>query len=59
MQTVTVDIAADGGVKIETKGFTGKSCQEATAALEKALGVVSSDSKLPEFYQQETKRATH
>ena len=40
----------NGKVEIETKGFVGSDCLKATAALEKALGVKTSDDKTAEFH---------
>lgn len=50
-QTVTVEITAQGQVTVQTSGFAGASCKQATAALEKALGTVTSDEKTAEFHQ--------
>lgn len=47
-KTITVDIQ-DGKTTIETRGYTGKACMDATAELEKALGTRTSDKKTPEF----------
>ena len=44
-------VCSGGEVKIETSGFTGKSCEEATAALEKVLGTVTDNTKTAEWYQ--------
>jgi hypothetical protein len=47
-QSITVDIT-DGKATIETKGFAGKACLDATAALEKAMGIRTFDKKTPEW----------
>lgn len=52
MKTITVTIEKTGESKVETAGFKGKSCQDATKDLEIALGLAKSTSKKPEFYQQ-------
>ena len=59
MQTITVTISPDASVRVETTGFVGKACKDATAALESALGVVSSDASKPEYHQQEVRRVAH
>ena len=51
-KTIIIDIATDGSVKIDTKGFVGAECKEATRAIEKALGTTTADVKKPEFTQQ-------
>ncbi|TXI84783.1 MAG: DUF2997 domain-containing protein [Cupriavidus sp.] len=50
-QTISVEISSSGKVTVQTQGFAGASCQQATAALEKALGTVTRDDKTPEFHQ--------
>ena len=50
-----ISVTIDGEkTTVETKGFKGKSCQQATAALEAALGVKASDTPTHEMYQQPT-----
>jgi len=51
MKTISVDISETGEVKIEATGFKGKGCKEATAAIEKAIGVVKATQTKPEFSQ--------
>lgn len=50
---VTVDPI--GGVEVATKGFSGKSCTDATKELEEALGKVTSDKKTGDYYKAEVK----
>ena len=53
MQSIEVTIPVSGeGVTIETKGFTGAACKDATKPLEDALGVAVADTVTREFYQQ-------
>lgn len=42
-------IIEKGKAKIETEGFEGSACLDATADLEKALGVVETHEKTPEY----------
>ncbi len=50
MQKITLTF--DGrNVTIKTEGFGGASCKQATADLEKDLGIKTKDSNTPEFYQ--------
>ena len=42
----------DGKAKVETKGFEGKACLDATADLERAMGITTQDDKTPEFHQK-------
>ena len=43
MKTITILIDKVGQVAIQTHGFDGQSCKDATKAMEKALGIVLSD----------------
>lgn len=56
MKTVEVIIDQEGKVTVEAVGFKGGACSLATKAIEQALGAVSSDTKKPEFYQDEKQR---
>ena len=56
MQEIIVDVSPEGKVNISTKGFAGKSCKEATKAMEDALGAVVKDVETPEMHQQEAVR---
>ena len=51
MQIIEVVISPQGETKIETKGFAGSSCQQASHFLEQALGAKLSEMPTPEFYQ--------
>jgi len=39
-----------------TTGFSGSSCKDATRDLERALGVASKETLLPEFHQQQAQQ---
>ncbi len=58
MKQITVDIAPDGGVKIEAAGFTGPDCEQATKFLEDALGTVEQKHRKPEYHQRQTRQAS-
>ena len=51
MKTIEIIISPRGETKVETKGFTGGSCREASRLLEHALGAKSTEQMTPEFYQ--------
>lgn len=51
-QKIIIDIDPLGNTSVETTGFTGKSCADATRELERALGRVDRDQKKPEYFQQ-------
>lgn len=47
---IQVVVSPKGETKLETKGFTGSSCQEASRALEQALGVSREETLTGEYY---------
>jgi len=49
---IEVVIAADGSVRLETRGLKGQACLAETADLEKALGRVVRRERTREFWQQ-------
>ena len=51
MKTIEITISPTGDTKVETKGFTGVSCREASKALEEALGLKSTEQMTSEFYR--------
>ena len=53
MQTIEIIISPQGESKIETKGFTGNRCRQASQFLEEALGAQVSEKLTVEFYQQQ------
>jgi hypothetical protein len=53
-QTIEITVSPTGETTVQTKGFTGSSCRDASKALERALGIVQSDSPTAEMYQAQT-----
>jgi len=53
-QVIEVIVSPKGETHVETKGFVGSSCRQASQFLEQALGVRASEKLTVEFYQQET-----
>lgn len=51
MKIIEVIVSPTGEAKIETRGFTGPSCREASRFLEQSLGVRSSEQVTAEFHQ--------
>lgn len=58
MQTIEVIISPKGETKIETRGFTGSSCQQASHFLEQALGTKVAETPTAEFYQTQPQSQT-
>ena len=50
MKTLEITVSPTGESHIETKGFTGGECREASQFLEQALGRVTSKRLTAEFY---------
>ena len=53
-RTIEIIVSPQGETKLETKGFAGGSCREASRRLEQALGKAASEQLTPEFYAQAT-----
>ena len=53
MKTIEVTISPTGETTVQTHGFAGSSCREASTALEQALGLVQSDHATAEMHQTE------
>jgi hypothetical protein len=49
---IEITVSPEGATSIKTAGFTGSSCRDATRELERALGVSSRESLLPEYFNQ-------
>jgi hypothetical protein len=52
-QIIEVVISPQGVTRVETKGFTGSSCRQASQFLEQALGATVSEELTAEFYLRE------
>ncbi len=50
---IEVFVSPQGETRVETKGFAGSSCRQASQFLEQALGAQASEQLTAEFYQQE------
>ncbi|HEY5312925.1 MAG TPA: DUF2997 domain-containing protein [Pirellulales bacterium] len=50
MKTIEILIRPDGQTSVETKGFEGASCQDATRVLEQALGSRRNEQLTAEYY---------
>ena len=52
MKIIEVTVSPKGETKLETKGFAGGECRQASRFMEEALGVRASEKLTAEFYQQ-------
>jgi hypothetical protein len=56
-KTIEIIVSPEGKTTVQTKGFAGSSCRQATKFLENTLGQVLSEQVTAEFHaQQETTR---
>ena len=51
-EQIDVWINADGEITINAVGFTGKTCEEATAFLEEGLGLTGRKQRTRDYYRQ-------
>jgi hypothetical protein len=56
VKCIEITISTKGETKVETKGFTGGSCREASRLIEQALGEKAGEQMTGEFYQAESVR---
>ncbi|MAT14398.1 MAG: hypothetical protein CMJ46_03920 [Planctomyces sp.] len=59
MKQIEIIISPDGSSRIESRGFAGRSCLDATRQLEEALGQRVTETKTTEFYQQTHNQTEH
>jgi len=50
MKQIEIIVGPDGKATVQTKGFTGASCREASRFLEQALGEVDREKLTSEFH---------
>lgn len=51
MKKIEITVLPDGTSRVETKGFSGGACREASRFLEQALGQRQSEQLSADFYQ--------
>jgi hypothetical protein len=51
MKTIEITVSPKGDTKVETKGFSGTECRQASRFIEEALGQRSVEQLTAEFYQ--------
>ena len=56
MKTINIIVTPTGESTVETKGFTGSSCRDASRFIEKALGQRTGEKLTAEFHQSESVR---
>jgi len=56
MRTIEIVVSPDGIAQVETKGFAGSSCREASHFVEAALGLRIHESLTAEYYHSESRQ---
>lgn len=56
MKVIEVIVAADGSTRVETKGFNGAECKQASRFLETALGRRIDETLTSEFHESACER---
>jgi hypothetical protein len=50
---IEIIVSPAGETAVQTKGFTGSACRDASRQIERALGTVQSDQPTAEMYQSQ------
>jgi hypothetical protein len=53
VKTIEIVVDLKGGIKVQTKGFSGSECREASRFVAQALGVKLAETLTSEFYQEQ------
>ena len=53
-RVIEVIVSPKGEVTIQTRGYAGSDCVQASKFLEQALGVTTADHKTADYYQTQT-----
>ena len=59
MKRIEITVKPNGSTSIETKGFAGRECQQASQFLEQALGSSTSEQLTAEFYAGQQQSESH
>lgn len=53
MKSIEITVSPTGETKVETKGFTGSECRDASKFVEQALGQRTAEQLKGEFHQEQ------
>lgn len=59
MPTIEIVVTPTGQTQVQTKGFTGSECRQASQFIEQALGQRTSEQLTAEFHQQANQSQSH
>jgi hypothetical protein len=57
MKTLELTVAPDGSSRLETRGFAGEACRDASRFLEDSLGIRLSETLTSEFHAEVLEQA--
>ena len=58
-RTIEIVVTPTGQTQVQTKGFTGSECRQASEFIEKALGKRTQERLTAEFHQQAGQQQSH
>ena len=58
-KTIEIVVSPTGKSRVETKGFVGSDCQEASRSVEQALGKQESETVTGEYFESHINENTH
>ena len=58
-KTIEIIVAPNGATRVETKGFAGNQCQEASRFIERALGQQTNEQLTAEFHEVPSQQHDH
>ena len=59
MKTIEIVVTPTGQTQVQTRGFTGSECRQASEFLEQALGTRTQEQLTSEFHQQAGQQQSH
>jgi hypothetical protein len=59
MRTIEIIVSPTGQTQVQTKGFTGNTCRDASLFIEQALGTKQTEKLTDEFYGTTTQQQTN
>jgi hypothetical protein len=58
-KTIEIVVSPNGQTQVQTKGFTGSECRQASQFIEQALGQRTSEQLTSEFHQQASQQQSN
>jgi hypothetical protein len=54
MKTIEIIVSPTGQTRVQTRGFTGSACQDASRLIEQALGQRTQETLTPEYHASQS-----